>query len=256
MSLFGIDIYFGDDAASTPAHIDFARMKAAGALFCIVKAGQNGFEDPLFRAHVDGAKAAGLITGAYYFLDRRSSFANQAAHFVTLCQLRPTNLPPWLDFESVVSAADAGAVRLELKAAALTVKDGLGRCGLYTSRSKWAQLGTTDPAWVAMMPYLWIAQYPLKADGTKYKTLAEIATKPTPTFAPWPKSDIWQFTDKADGLAYGLESLGADGNRFDGTLDDLKRLCVGLDAPPVLTVEQRLDDHDRRLRRLEQIAGI
>jgi GH25 family lysozyme M1 (1,4-beta-N-acetylmuramidase) len=257
MSIFGLDIYFGDDAPGTPRPIDFVKMKAAGALYVIIKAGQNMWEDPLYREHVARAKDAGLITGAYYFLDRRTPLPNQAAHFVDLCKAAPTNLPPWLDFEITITAAEAGTFRLALKSAALVVKDGIGRCGLYTSRSKWAQLQTTDLMWVTLMPYLWLARYPLKPDGTKYKTLAEIANRATPTMAPWVKTDIWQFTDKADGLLYGIESLGADGNRFDGTLDDLRRLCVGLDVPqPPLTVEQQLADHEARIRRLEQVAGF
>jgi GH25 family lysozyme M1 (1,4-beta-N-acetylmuramidase) len=241
MSLFGVDIFAGDDAASTPRHIDFAKMKAAGALFCIIKAGQNMWEDPLYHEHVAAAKEAGLITGAYYFLDRRTPLPNQAAHFVELVKSAPVNLPPWLDFEISLTSAEAGMFRLALKASAIVVRDGLGWCGLYTSRSKWAQLQTTDLMWAALMPYLWIAQYPLKPDGTKYKTLAEIANRTTPTIAPWPKADIWQFTDKADGLAYGIESLGADGNRFDGGLDDLRRLCIGLEVPPTpLTDAEKL----------------
>jgi hypothetical protein len=130
------------------------------------------------------------------------------------------------------------------------VADGVGRCGVYTSRSKWAQLATTDAAWVAYLPYLWLAQYPLKPDGTYYRTLAEVAEKATPRLAPWPKTDIWQFTDRCDGLAYGLESRAGDGNRFDGTLDDLRRLCVGLDVPP-LTLEQRVAELEVRVAVLE-----
>ncbi len=42
MTLFLLDIYYGDDAPTTPQHVDFVKMRAAGAVGVIVKAGTSG----------------------------------------------------------------------------------------------------------------------------------------------------------------------------------------------------------------------
>src|SRR5271169_4494007 len=63
---------------------NFAETAAAGIAAVILKATQGtGFVDPTFLARAAEAKAAGLLVGAFHFLDG-SSPAAQVAHFLTV----------------------------------------------------------------------------------------------------------------------------------------------------------------------------
>jgi lysozyme len=63
---------------------DFVTTAQAGIAAVILKATQGtGFVDPTFLPRVAEARAAGLLVGAYHFLDG-SSPAEQAAHFLTV----------------------------------------------------------------------------------------------------------------------------------------------------------------------------
>lgn len=60
----GIDVYSGT------GKVDFARVKAAGKSFIIIRAGYGRYipqKDERFEEHYKGAKAAGLNVGAYWF---------------------------------------------------------------------------------------------------------------------------------------------------------------------------------------------
>lgn len=67
--------------------MDRVRRESPPGAFAIVKAGQNDWEDPAFRALFRDAKSAGLVPGAYHFLEARSSSASpeaQARSFVRI----------------------------------------------------------------------------------------------------------------------------------------------------------------------------
>src|SRR5689334_25376578 len=72
------DVSFYQDNDLTPRGVDFAQMKAAGAVGVIIKAGQNSWRDPDFISNWRAAREAGLPRGAYWFYDSRSEPGNQA----------------------------------------------------------------------------------------------------------------------------------------------------------------------------------
>ena len=47
-SIVGPDVSFYQDDPGTPRGIDFSKMKAAGAQFAVIRAGQNLWEDRIF----------------------------------------------------------------------------------------------------------------------------------------------------------------------------------------------------------------
>jgi GH25 family lysozyme M1 (1,4-beta-N-acetylmuramidase) len=76
--MLGIDIY----NRTRVNGLDLARVKAAGYSFTIVKATEGvSYTDPSFTANVDGARAAGLLVGAYHLL-RATPIDQQAADFL------------------------------------------------------------------------------------------------------------------------------------------------------------------------------
>ena len=68
----------GIDVSMYQTNVDFAKVKAAGYSFVIIRC--NNWDhtkncvvkDPLFETHYKNAKAAGLDVGAYYYTWQRS----------------------------------------------------------------------------------------------------------------------------------------------------------------------------------------
>src|SRR5690242_16967941 len=93
------DISFYQDDDNTPAGVDFARMKAAGAAGVIIKAGQKSWQDPDFISNWRAAREAGLARGAYWFYDSRAEPGNQATVWRGLIDGDLPELGLWADFE-------------------------------------------------------------------------------------------------------------------------------------------------------------
>jgi len=67
-----------EDVSFYNGTIDFDKMKADGRKGVIVRAGQRYWIDSQYKTNVTGAKAAGLLTGNYWFYDSRDTPQNQA----------------------------------------------------------------------------------------------------------------------------------------------------------------------------------
>lgn len=67
------DAPLGVDVSSYQGEIDWARVAASGVQFAMIRAGLRGYtkgglmEDAMFRRNIEGALAAGLDVGVYYF---------------------------------------------------------------------------------------------------------------------------------------------------------------------------------------------
>lgn len=84
------------------ASINWAAVRAAGHTFAFVKATEGtGYVNPFFVGDYGGARSAGLVVGAYLFLDATDGAA-QADHFHAAAgaQVRPGDLPVTLDYEA------------------------------------------------------------------------------------------------------------------------------------------------------------
>src|ERR1700739_2829988 len=74
-----IDLYHADKV-----NVDFSAVKAAGIAAVILKATQGtGFVDPTFAPRIADARDAGMLVGAYHFMDG-SSPIEQVAHFLSV----------------------------------------------------------------------------------------------------------------------------------------------------------------------------
>lgn len=73
MACFGGEYMLGIDVSHWQTDVDWQQVKEAGITFVMIRVGQRGSEqgtlseDRLFRQHYEGAKAAGLQVGCYFF---------------------------------------------------------------------------------------------------------------------------------------------------------------------------------------------
>jgi GH25 family lysozyme M1 (1,4-beta-N-acetylmuramidase) len=99
----------GIDVAAWEPNINWERVRAQGIHFAFIKASQADFTDRLFDMHWAGAKRAGILRGAYHFLDPKVDGRVQAETFLSRIKLEPGDLPPVLDLEDLKAAATTSA---------------------------------------------------------------------------------------------------------------------------------------------------
>ncbi|MBX6390968.1 MAG: glycoside hydrolase [Frankia sp.] len=171
------------------AGIDWNAVKAAGNSFAIIKATEGGtYTNPHYVADRDGAKAAGLVVGAYHYARPAlpiSTAVDQARRFLAVAgDVRtPAQLAPVLDLE-VTGGLSPGDLTAWAQAFLREVESLTGRTPiLYTFRSFWTDKIANTPA-LAKYP-LWFAIY---NDG------------PDPGWLPggWQNWLIWQYTSSAE----------------------------------------------------------
>jgi lysozyme len=199
----------GIDISKWQRDIDWPQVKASGLSFVYVKATEGALiTDPCFTKHWAGAKAAGLLRGAYLFYRCDQDPVQQAALFAKTLGADSGEMPPALDVEDAKSKVEA-ATRIQGVAACLNeIERLLGRHPIiYTAPYYW-QNNLCDaagqyPAWSAHYA-LWEANY---------------TTGKSPWLPPgWSEWKIWQYTDK--GQVPGIAG-NVDSDWFNGTPDDL-----------------------------------
>ena len=91
----------GIDVAHWESHVDWAKVRTQGIHFAFIKASQADFTDRMFDSHWAGAKQAGILRGAYHFLDPKVDGRIQAETYLRKVMLEPGDLPPVLDLEEL-----------------------------------------------------------------------------------------------------------------------------------------------------------
>lgn len=97
----------GIDVSNYQEDIDWAQVAEAGVEFAMIRAGYRGytegglFEDPCFRANMEGALAAGLEVGVYFFSQAVSEeeAVEEAEFLLTLIEGYPLTYPVVFDWE-------------------------------------------------------------------------------------------------------------------------------------------------------------
>ena len=195
MSDVVIDLYHGDKV-----NVDFSSVKSTGIDAVILKATQGvSFADPAFAPRVANARAAGLLVGAYHFMDAKSP-CEQMANFLSVVG-DTGDILLVVDFEVYESSQPTAA---QAAAAVMTVKSITGRLPvLYTGR------------YVLSAPNSMLSQCPL--------WLAEYGSRPVcpPGWSQW---KLWQHTDGRVGSGpMTVSGIGpCDRSRFADTVDELK----------------------------------
>jgi len=80
--------------------IDWPAVKAAGIEFAMVKATQDvNYTNPYLHEDLAGARAAGLLVGAYHYVTPGTPGEEQARYFIQALMGQPLELGAWLDWE-------------------------------------------------------------------------------------------------------------------------------------------------------------
>ena len=211
----------GCDLSHYQGSVDFAKLKAAGVEFVIIKATEGStIVDATFSQFWAAAKAAGIPRSAYHFFRPKSDLQGQIDNFVnTVGQLQAGDLPPVIDVEvpddwTQLTVAQRDAM---VESWLVAVEAKLGVRPIIYINNPVAITTMGSPAYFKNY-LLWIAHY---------------TSHPAPSIpAPWTTWTIWQYTET--GTIDGVSGQ-VDLNRFNGSLADLQRLQIsGSAAQPAV----------------------
>ena len=159
----------GIDVSEHQGEIDWQAVHDAGVEFVILRAGYRGYgqgtlqEDAFFRVNYEGARAAGLKIGAYFFSQAlNSSEAREEAEYI--CDLLADctlELPVFFDWETVdgaerISSADGIPITQCAVAFCKAVQERGYEAGVYFNQI----YGYTYLNLAQLQDYtLWLAEY-------------------------------------------------------------------------------------------------
>ncbi|MEC0370902.1 glycoside hydrolase family 25 protein [Paenibacillus chibensis] len=242
----------GIDVSHHQGVINWAKVAASGISFAFIKATQNSM-DPQFLANVKGAKAAGLLIGAYHYLDDKVTtvdMARAAAQtffkaIVAAGGVDVFDLPFVLDYESNENKLTALAITAIAKAFMEEVQRYTGRVPMLYTYPEFIKnfSGLTKyPLWIAR----YSNQVPVDASG-------------------WRRWEFWQYSDGSVGgmLPTGGRSVPGiagpvDLNEFDGTVEQVYarygKKQTGKDNDEV--TKQDYEALDKRIAKVEEVNKL
>lgn len=203
----------GIDVSVWQGGIDWGAVASDGISFAIVRISDGGYHDRNFAANWEGARAAGLIRGAYQFFEPDQDPVAQADIVIAAVgTLGPNDLPVTCDVEAPGPGVDPGEYTRRLHVWVDRVTAGTGRAPIiYTGRYYW------DP-FVASSDFtslpLWHAQY-------TSASCPNINDR-------WSDWVFWQYT--STGSVAGIAG-NVDRNRFNGTIEELRVLAASNRRP-------------------------
>lgn len=159
--------YKGLDVSQYQGNIDFAKVKAAGYTFVIIKAGYGRLasqKDPYFEKNYTNAKAAGLNVGAYWY--SYASDANDAINEANACMEvikgKTFEYPIYFDLEESSQFAQGKSVCSKMvDNFCSTLLKQKYYAGLYMSRYYLQNYISSD---IAKKYPLWVAEYGSKCN--------------------------------------------------------------------------------------------
>ena len=177
----------GIDVSKYQPSINWASVKASGVSYVIIRCGYRGsstgvlVEDPYFKSHIKGAKAAGLKVGVYFFTTALSEAeaVEEASMAAYLCKGYGIDYPIFMDCESSnrpgYNSMGAGQRTAIIKAFCNTIRSAGYTPGVYANKT-W--LSSYMNAGELSGYKIWLAQY--NANGPTYNG----------------RYDMWQYTSK------------------------------------------------------------
>ncbi len=175
----------GIDVSKWNGNIDWNAVKNSGISFVIIRCGYRGsstgvlVEDPTFRRNIQGASAAGLKVGVYFFTQAINEVeaVEEASMVISLIKGYGISYPVFIDTERANGRADGldRATRTAVcRAFCETIRSAGYSAGVYASKSWY----NDNLNYGSLSGYrIWLAQYASE-----------------PTFNN--RYDMWQYTDK------------------------------------------------------------
>lgn len=228
----------GIDVSAWQPHIDWRKVAQAGNSFAFVKATEGSrYISPTFRAQREGAKAAGLLVGAYHFARwERDDPEAQAEHFArTIGPLGVGDLSPVLDIEWCRKGTDPKTGKpIYHKRPAAEIADWAYRFvrRVFVLTRRIPIIYTGRAFWTAHMPRSGLvvetlARYPLWT--VDYSPGAALSKAPKVPVTGW-SWDFWQHTGtgRTPGVTDAKGRLvDCDRNYFRGSIDELRLFAGG-----------------------------
>lgn len=203
----------GLDVSYWQAEVDWQAVRATGARFVFIKATEGvGYTDSTFAEKWAGAKASGLLRGAYFFFHPNQDPLQQAERFIRTVRQREDDgeLPCSIDLE-VTDGVSNRKIIAGVKAWLDEVELHLGRKPMIYSGVSFLETNLTDqgqpPSW-AKDYALWLGWFPRKF---------------VPGMSPlmprgWNAWTFWQYSGK--GRIKGIEAA-VDLDVFNGSVEQL-----------------------------------
>ncbi len=176
----------GIDVSKWNGNIDWNAVKNSGVSYVIIRCGYRGsstgalIEDPKFRSNIQGASAAGLKVGVYFFTQAVNEVeaVEEASMVASLISGYKISYPVFLDVEPSGGRADSigkDARTAVCKAFCQTIQNSGYTAGIYANKT-------------------WLTSYINTASLTSYKIwLAQYAAAPSYSAT---KYDLWQYSSK------------------------------------------------------------
>lgn len=208
----------GIDVSHHNGNIDFKKVAADGISFVFIKATQGkSFRSSKFLQFVKDAKAAGLLIGAYHYVDDSAGSVEtakaEAANFYKAIQdaggIGVFDLPPVMDYESNKNSYSKATITAVAKTFLEEIHKLTGVKPLVY----------TYPAFIGN--FTGLSSYPL--------WIARYSTQTPADASGWTRWDYWQYSDGAAGGYLPRGNRKVDGvsgnvdlNEFDGNVAELK----------------------------------
>lgn len=157
----------GIDVSKWQGTIDWAKVKADGIDFVIIRAGYSRYADPNFVRNYAGAKAAGLSVGAYWYSYALSTndAAAEAAACIRTISGKQFEMPIYFDIEEKTQFALGKSFCSAAVKTFCTALEKAGYfAGIYSSRSALQTYISTE---VRQLYTVWVAAWgnELRYDG-------------------------------------------------------------------------------------------
>ncbi|MBR5596921.1 MAG: hypothetical protein IKW30_05890 [Lachnospiraceae bacterium] len=185
----------GIDVSRWNEEINWNKVKDAGIKYAIIRAGYRGsvsgtlVEDCFLKKNAEGATAAGLPIGIYFFTQATTEVeaVEEASMVISLCKDYDITYPIFIDTEG--AGGDGRADELDTKtrtaicqAFCETIRSAGYQTGIYASKN-WFN-NNIDTSVLSDNTYIWLAEY---GDGVTYDG----------------KYHMWQYT--SSGRVLGIE---------------------------------------------------
>lgn len=187
-----LDLYYQDNMNDRQHSIDFAGLVDNGVMAIFHKASQGlHFRDPLYATRRKKAFQAGLLWGAYHFLDNGDA-EQQAENFLASCGFDDPTLPMPMVFADYEQNGGNTAVLHQLQTFITRVNAAAPgmNCGVYSSNLiretlRPAEGGHVHPDMIGAADFfkrcpLWLAEY------GPHENIPW----------PWESAMLWQFNDR------------------------------------------------------------
>ena len=176
----------GIDVSKWNGTIDWTAVKNSGVNYAIIRCGYRGsstgalIQDPKFKANIQGASAAGIKVGVYFFTQAVNEVeaVEEASMVLNLIKGHKLSYPVFIDVESSGGRADGldkNTRTAAVNAFCKTIQNGGYTAGIYANKTWFESKMNTS----ALSGYkIWLAQY---AAAPSYKAT---------------RYDLWQYTSK------------------------------------------------------------